>query len=166
MDFAQGMKAAGAIGGGVLAGMQGRQQQQPMRARYGQVASRVPGNGVNSPGGPIGPVAGSFGSGPVAPQVGANPDEDQNTDMSYGLPPGGGGESGDSGDSGYALGGVVTRPTRAILGEAGPEAVVPLRPGMGGGNGARMRPSAIPSMGRSKLKMPALPLGRRSSVGV
>ena len=47
-----------------------------------------------------------------------------------------------------AGGGIVTEPTRAILGENEPEMVIPLKPGMAGGNGARMRPSAMGGFGR------------------
>lgn len=83
--------------------------------------------------------------------LGINPDFETEDPLSRRYGGGGpemlGGANKFSGDM-MAGGGIVTKPTRAIIGEHEPEMVIPLRPGMAGGNGARMRPSAMGGFGR------------------
>ncbi len=118
-------------------GMQYR--KRPMGGPVGMPKGIGP--GAPMPGVPLPPVGpqGPQGPGP-APDVGAYPGgpyddpQDMGRDPLYGM--GGGMQQGMQPPMTMAQGGVVSQPTTAILGESGPEMVVPL----GGAPGARVGP--------------------------
>ncbi len=104
--------------------------------RGGSLADRFGGGGPAAGG--VGPTGGGPAAGDVGDRTGRSP---EGTDRGRGGggegEGGGGGAPGDPGpgdgrDPGgyaYGKGGVVTKKTKAVIGEKGPEAVVPLRPG-------------------------------------
>lgn len=143
-SFRKNMQMVGNVAGGIRSGMNG----QPFQSRYGQ----PPANGgtppfqqppqTQDPNAPpvsgwrsaltkVGNIAGGARSGmagplpPRPPALNAPPQAQPTSTPFDGQP--------------MATGRIVNRPTRAIIGEDGPEAVVPLRPK----NGSRMRPSAV-----------------------
>jgi hypothetical protein len=66
---------------------------------------------------------------PVTTNTGDNTNNSGNNNNGSGNNNGGGGQGGDYTNLPMAMGGIVTRPTRALIGEAGPEAVIPLSRG-------------------------------------
>ena len=177
--FRNTMARIGQGAGGALAGMNGQPPPMPPPRPMGAPANpggpASPGvtanpatnsNAIQGPspldaippppaaGGTMGPLQPGAGMPPGAPPPAPG-----------GAPMGGGGplndtpeEKQDNQGSMMRFGGIIDKPTRAILGDDGPEAVVPLHPGMSGGNGVRMRPSVIPQFGAKR--MPLMP-GRR-----
>jgi phage-related protein len=64
-----------------------------------------------------------------------------------------------------AAGGIVTRPTLAMIGEAGPEAVIPLGKGMGGGNTYNITVNALDARSAADAVLQALvQLERRGGI--
>jgi len=134
------MQQIGNVAGGIQNGMQGR----PFQSRYGAPPSVDPsqqpqvrpgddsqfgGDGSPAPASPapwrsalnkVGQVAGGIQRGMSPATTGTRPMQQQPGQF-------------------YGGGSIVNRPTRAIIGEDGPEAVVPLHPRAG----SRMRPSAV-----------------------
>jgi len=139
-NFRSKMQQIGNVAGGIQNGMQGR----PFQSRYGAPPSVDPsqqpqvrpgddsqfgGDGSPAPASPapwrsalnkVGQVAGGIQRGMSPATTGTRPMQQQPGQF-------------------YGGGSIVNRPTRAIIGEDGPEAVVPLHPRAG----SRMRPSAV-----------------------
>jgi hypothetical protein len=150
-NFRRNMQTVGNVAGGINSGMQGRPFQsrygqpppdgsspdqsmpQPGMVRPGDEAQFGGGGGAPPPAGPApwraalntaGKVAGGIQRGMQGPGMRPQPAPQPSAPRS---------------PSYFGGGSIVDHPTRAIIGEDGPEAVVPLNPRAG----ARMRPSAV-----------------------
>jgi hypothetical protein len=120
-----GMPAGRNTGAGSLndlfAGLMPQQMHPPIQQPPNMPFPGGPGPGMPMPGGPPGPGMGGGMPTGMGGIMGTGP----------GMPPGMGGFPG-QGIPRYATGGIVTQPQMAMIGEAGPEAIVPLnQPGMG-----------------------------------